>query len=758
MFLQHIKMQIVRFGILILSAYAGGKLAKNVKLFLLLIIATQLLGKNILLDGIVVDANTNEPISNVNITIKKTFIGTNTNIEGYYRLAVNSEKADSIIFSHIKYKRKIYSIKETKKLLEIKMDVRILQLHDVNFYDNINQYEYKQDIRNSVTTISPASFENVGNIDMSDILKNEQSIHIEEQLNGEKNISIRGSNSDEVMMLYDGIPINNNFNNNSDLSIINQEYLDHIDIIKGSSVATIGAYNSSAVLNFVPKYKYDYLLKFNQQFGSYNSGKWNLNFNENLFGINTMAGITNSASQLNYVDSTNNGIDNISSNIIAGITFPFGKKIADKKRHKFNIYYLQNDREYNNKQISDKLKKTQSYLNFKFSEQFEKIGKSDFYFSNQEASQSHDWISDSSISNRTLNEITKIYNANHIFQLKDLDIFLGYQKKESDISENYNSYNDKYERNSNKFSTGMKFINSNITYPFGFLDFQFNFIYDKVIDDYNGINSISLNVDSTQDKWNEKSFLLSTSFIGAPDNYMYKLNFNFSSGFRIPSIYQKITALKFPVTLSNQQLLTEHKSNFEVVNTLSIDKFNNKFLSKIIVRFSGFSNIYTNKMRMIKLKGSTIEYYDNYDNAKIYGIESSITPLFIDGIIEINGSLSKYFIDDMLAFPFKPTDKISANFSILYHSLTFNINYFKESGSIGLIVDNIDDNGILELKELTLDSFSSLDMQIKKEFTLWRLKTYLAFSGKNILNDKLIMEGIALKDRRFYITGGIEFK
>jgi hypothetical protein len=260
-----------------------------------LFIFVQIFGQNIVIKGTVIDSKDKKPISNVNILIKDSYIGTITNENGYFRLIIDTSKVSSkiVIISHVKYNIMNITFDEIKNSKQIKLVEKVLQFENISFYGNVNEFEYKQEIRNAVTSISSAAFEDVGVIDVSDILKNEQSIHIDEKLNGEKTISIRGSNSDEIVILYDGIPINNNFNNYSDLSLINEDILDHIDIIKGSNVASMGAYNSAAVINFIPKYKQDYLIKFDQQFGSYNSGKWNLNLYKDLFGINIFSGIGN---------------------------------------------------------------------------------------------------------------------------------------------------------------------------------------------------------------------------------------------------------------------------------------------------------------------------------------------------------------------------------------------------------------------------------------------------------------------------------
>jgi len=723
-----------------------------------LFVSIQLFGNNIVIKGTIIDSATKKPISNVNISIKGSYIGTITNNFGYFYLSIDTLnlKTNIITINHVKYKTKEIEFNKFKNNSKIKLIEKIFQFKNINYYGEQNQYEYKQELRNVITTISSATFEDIGNVDVSDILKNEQSIHIDEKLNGEKNISVRGSNSDEVLILYDGIPINNNFNNNSDLSLINEDILDHIDVVRGNNVASIGAHNSSAVINFIPKYKHDYLIKFGQQIGSYNSGKWNVNVYKNIFGINSFVSFSDASSQLNYIDTINTSILNTSSNLTIGSSFPFGKNIDDEKKHKIDVNYLQNNRNYGNDHIFDTLETNQTYMNFRFTENFTKLGKSSFYFSNQNADQSHNWIYNDSTRKRIIEDDTKIYQYDHTYKTDNLDFYFGYQKKYSDVLENYRDIISDFQRNENKISTGIQFKNTELSYPFDLHSVQFNIVYENVSDSKIDIPNIQLLSDSINTAWSEKSYMISTSFIATPINYHYKVNFNYSSGFKIPSLYQQITSIRFPISENGNSLLTEYKSNIEMVNTLSINKLNSNFISEILLTFSVFTNSYTNKMRMIRLKGSTVQYYDNYSDANIFGIESSITPFFSNGIFKFNLSISRYFIDDKMAFPFKPTKKIISGLTINYKSLHFNMQFFQESGSIGLVVNEINNDGILKIENMELGSFEGLDIQFKKNFNIWKVKTYISISGKNILDDQVIFEGIAIKDRRFYLSGGIK--
>jgi len=70
-----------------------------------LFIFVQLFGQNIVLKGTVINSKDKKPISNVNILIKDSYIGTITNENGYFRLIIDTSKVSSkiVIISHVKY-------------------------------------------------------------------------------------------------------------------------------------------------------------------------------------------------------------------------------------------------------------------------------------------------------------------------------------------------------------------------------------------------------------------------------------------------------------------------------------------------------------------------------------------------------------------------------------------------------------------------------------------------------------------------------
>jgi len=347
------------------------------KVSLLLIIFqlsfSMLLAKEIVITGTVIDSVTHNGIPNVNVYLSGMTIGTVTDQNGNFKININESMSQAeLIFQHIAYKLESVPVSELKDHVKIILCRKNIQLEKIEVESDLITYDYSQDIANIISSIPSKTFELKGFIDAADILVSDQSTLIDESINGRKTVSIRGANEDEVLVLYDGIPINSNFDNLFDLSLIDPYSLQQIDIIKGGNVATSGSYGASAVINFIPKLEQDYLLRFQQRVGTYNSGDWGLNFFKDLNGFRLFSGIKESGSTQRYVESQENETDitHESSNKMLNISYNFGKRINGEKRNMLSLNYIRTNRDYDNQRYTEKLSMLNKIQSLKYSRCF----------------------------------------------------------------------------------------------------------------------------------------------------------------------------------------------------------------------------------------------------------------------------------------------------------------------------------------------------------------------------------------------------
>ena len=143
--------------------------------------------------------------------------------------------------------------------LEVKAKIR----GDVNYFLE----------KNMVTGLDPDNLTMRGSTDIGEALFSKFPVSMNETIAGTKNISMRGSENDELIFLYDGIKINNISSGTMDLSQFTSSGLSNLEITSGSSDNSI---HSSGMINFVPKINYDNEFTFSQKFGSYDFGSFDI--------------------------------------------------------------------------------------------------------------------------------------------------------------------------------------------------------------------------------------------------------------------------------------------------------------------------------------------------------------------------------------------------------------------------------------------------------------------------------------------------
>ena len=246
--------------------------------FSLCLFMTSVFAQELILSGVVRDQNTHQEIRSVNIFVKDSKTGTASDLSGRYRLRVNDASDDMIIvFRHIAYFHKEISLKDLKNATHVDLQPRVIPLRGVEIErEGIGRPEIEKDLRQTVSMIEARNFEIRGFTDAGDLLRVDHSIQVDEHISGRKTVSIRGGNPDDVVVLYNGVKLNNNFDNVYDFSMIDLQNVERFEIIKGSNTAIYGPEAFSGVVNIVPKLEQDYTIRFQQRLGTYRSGNWGL--------------------------------------------------------------------------------------------------------------------------------------------------------------------------------------------------------------------------------------------------------------------------------------------------------------------------------------------------------------------------------------------------------------------------------------------------------------------------------------------------
>jgi len=244
--------------------------------------ANIIFAETILVEGTVRHANTYQEIPYVNIYIKDHLIGTSTKLDGSFELAIPASQENMIIiFEHVSFDTLQLPLQQALQKKRFYMTPRIIQSSAISIVAQRNNSKIQNDIPHPISIISSKKFDIQGYVDAGDLLKNEQSVQVEEELSGKKTVALRAGNPDDVIILYNGIKMNNLYDNVFDLSLINIEDIQHFEIIRGSNTSLYGPEAFSGVINIVPKIYKNYYARFTQRIGTYASGDWNLHLNYN---------------------------------------------------------------------------------------------------------------------------------------------------------------------------------------------------------------------------------------------------------------------------------------------------------------------------------------------------------------------------------------------------------------------------------------------------------------------------------------------
>ena len=255
-----------------------------ITLLIIFVLFTLLPAQAAFIKGTVLNSDNNKAVADVNIYVSNTTIGTTSIADGSFYLQIPSEYHNSIIvFQHVSFDTLYLQLPKGKKHLVVLMKPRLMQSSEISILAEKKQSIMHKDIPQSISIIESKEFEVQGYIDAGDLLSTDHSVQVEENSDGKKTVAIRGGNPEDVVVLFNGVKMNNAYDNIFDFSLLNLDDIEQVEIIKGSNTTLYGAEAFSGVINIVPKLYRDYTIRFQQKLGTYALGDWNLQLSHKFF-------------------------------------------------------------------------------------------------------------------------------------------------------------------------------------------------------------------------------------------------------------------------------------------------------------------------------------------------------------------------------------------------------------------------------------------------------------------------------------------
>ena len=731
---------------------------------LMLIVAPMLSAQTVRISGTVLDNNTRQPIGDVNISVENRG-GATTDAAGRFVLLIPEAADDQLItFRHVSYDQVQLSIGELRGKPTVLLEPRIIPLQTAEISGRRPEGIAARDIQLSVTNIEARDFEGRGFTDAGDLLQNNHAIQVDEEFSGRKTLSMRGGNPDDVIVLYDGMKINESSDNSFDLSLIDLADIERFELIKGSNTTLYGSDAFSGVINIVPREERPYTIRVQQQIGSWDAGTWGVQLYRRFGRWNGSYSVRNGATKRAFDDVPEDKLLNTFLNHSAylGFDVPSGEGSAGKLRLNFRSVGA----EYVNERDAESLATASSIAGAQYRGTV--AGVDNVFVAAGWSRLDRDVRLDAGTHSiaRDSDDNTVRARAERLWEFGGSELLLSYQFARSTLALSDVQRNlleqplgfEAFTMNRSQHAiaavgklhgeTGSPFLRS--------FDFDVAVRHDIARD---GLSDVLLREGSadaplpTSRDWSHSVFKFAVSLSGIQDDILLDMFMSYGNNVRFPTLSQQANV---PALLDTGIVgwTLEAETNRSVELGMSVTRsFRGTLISGWEIDAGLFQNNYTNKIRSIGTPGIPVTLYDNVDEASITGLEGTACVYFSGKRVLAEIGLSRYFISDLSAFPFRSETKFTMAVSISHAGYSFRILAFQEGEQIGILRLS---NG--DFAEASLPSFRNIDIHAGSSFTFGGVGAFFNISLRNILNDSdLLLSGLALRDRRYYVTIGAQY-
>jgi len=229
-------------------------------------------------DGYVLDKESGNPISNVDIILSSSNeLITKSNLDGYFYLNL-LDNPDSIIFNHLAYKNKKISISNFSHKIYLEKNMLygdLVEITSSRKETRLSESPIVTYIISEKDLASTAAIDFYQSLQM--IIPN---IMFSPDYHG-TNLKIQGLDSKYILILIDGDRIAGNTVGNIDFSKFNIDEIKRIEILKGNASTLYGSNAIGGVINIITKpiEAQKNKIKINSKYGNYNTLNNAISFN-----------------------------------------------------------------------------------------------------------------------------------------------------------------------------------------------------------------------------------------------------------------------------------------------------------------------------------------------------------------------------------------------------------------------------------------------------------------------------------------------
>jgi len=726
--------------------------------------------QELVINGIVRDINTHQEIRGVNIFVKGIRLGTSSNPAGRYTLRIAAANRQSlIVFQHIGYVAREIPLDSAATKRYVDLQPRVIPFREIEITaENPRALEIEKDLPQRVAVIEAKNFEIRGYVDAGDLLRTDQSVQVEEELSGKKTVAIRGGNPNEVVVLYDGVKLNSNFDNVFDLSLIDLEDVERFEIIKGSNTALYGPEAFSGVINIVPKLQRDYHFRFQQRVGTYFSGNWGLHLYQKIKRLQGAYSFKRGGSQRTFVDlpADEAQLANNSLHHTANVTYTFSEEDDSSASNFLSAGYIYTALDYDNQRDVESLFNFNHLLSFKYNGDLAWLKRVVLSTSLRQMEEEQFLASGAGALHRIIAERSAHLGVEKRLQFPRFELLSAYQFQAAglDFTDERANFPEQpaglsaaeFQRQHHGLVVIAKYHGDSGADFFRQVNVDVSLRHDRVDDRQN--NPVTRGGATSgifhQNAWRATMFKFSLNVNGYRSGLTFDGYMNFGHNTKFPTLFEQISSPSALTSRAFQPNLNPEKNrSTEIGFVLTRD-----FLQLYGIygfQFAGnyFQNYYDNKFRLSSVPGIPVAFYDNVQNARITGLEGKSSVFLLRKKVTLEAGISRYFISEKTAFPFKSDFKRTLSLLLDHAGYSFQLHHFKEGEQVGLVrrTDN-------SFSEITIPDHTNLDLHLSKTFKLGRFKLFANASGRNLLNTgEVELLGLALRDRRYYFTVSAQY-
>ena len=221
--------------------------------------------------GTIKDQQTNKPLFGANVVVEGTGVGAASDERGFYFLENLFVGFYSVSVSHIGYMpSRVTDVRipgDQPVQLNIQLTPNPIEMQGII----VTAPRRENQPEANVTIISQSELVRKNVQSVGELLTEIPGVEIQSSgaSGSQKVISIRGSQSNQVLVLLDGVPLNDQTTGNVDLATIPTNMIDQVEIYKGGRSAQFGSGAIGGVINIVTKSHFKNQLQLNSAAGSY---------------------------------------------------------------------------------------------------------------------------------------------------------------------------------------------------------------------------------------------------------------------------------------------------------------------------------------------------------------------------------------------------------------------------------------------------------------------------------------------------------